>query len=853
METQTRLVIIGAGIVGAAAAYHLAQLGWRDILVLDKGDTLNNDGSTSHAPGGVVALSHSKLMTDFAQYGANLYSQITPFTPQLDQTMYPYGPNRNTYNVVGGLDVAIGEEKWLDLVRLAGKAKSFGVEAYLLSPKETAEKLPLLDANTIRGSIYVPSSALAGGAYLANALLRDAAKDGAVQVIGETAVTDIDVHNGHVIGVRTANPAMPYLACEAVLLCTNIWGPILGEKLGIPVPLMPCEHQYAFTEPLPELAQYDPAKQQDEVLWPTARIQDIVAYFRQHWNCYGIGNYWHKSRLVAPKKLGESAINPFTPDDLTQCWERAQQIFPAFQGKAITRAFNGIFAFPVDGYPLLGEAQQVKGLWTALGSWLTHAGGVGKAIAEWMTHGESEWDLRQVHLQRFHAFQSTPTYLWQISDKNYREVWDPGHPRQPLSEPRNVRLSPFASRLDKLGASYTTFAGLELANWHEANAHLVEQYATQLPSRAGYAAAYWSPIQGAEHLATRENVALFDLTGLSIIEVKGLGLNSEEESATPNPVTAFLNYLCSSQMDKPVGSVIYTCWLSHSGGIRRDLAVARLARDRYWLFVGEGTRMMDLAWVQQIAAEFAKNYDNGQRTFAITDLSDSYTALGLWGPNARQLLAEATACDLSNEAFPYFTCKWIDVGYARVLALRVSYAGELGWELHIPNDAALPVWDTLWQAGEEFDLIAAGQGAFDSLRLEKGYRLWGTDIYTEYTPYQAGLGWTVHLKKEEFVGRVASVANCKKPLKKTLCCIVATEPSAMAFGYEPIFLGEECISYVTSANYGYSIGKFIVYAYLPIEHSEIGTAVEIEYLGQRWQGEVSTEPLWDAKMDRLKA
>ncbi|HRW04219.1 MAG TPA: FAD-dependent oxidoreductase [Caldilineaceae bacterium] len=848
---KTRLVIIGAGIVGAAAAYHLAQLGWRDILVLDKGNILNNDGSTSHAPGGVVALSHSKLMTQFAQYGAQLYSAIAPFTPQLDQPMSPYGANRNTYNVVGGLDVAIGAEKWLDLVRLEGKAKAFGVEAYLLSPQETHEQLPLLDPKAIRGSIYVPSSALAGGAYLANALLRDAAKNGAVQVMGDTPVTDIEVQNGRVVAVQTANPDLSRIACEAVLLCTNIWGPILGEKLGVPIPLMPCEHQYAFTEPLPALARFNPANQQDEVIWPTARIQDIVAYFRQHWNCYGIGNYWHKSRLVAPQALGRTAMNPFTPDDLTQCWEQAQRIFPAFQGKSITQAFNGIFAFPVDGYPLLGEVQGIRGLWTALGSWLTHAGGVGKAIAEWMTHGESEWDLRQVHLHRFHDFQNTPAYLQQISDKNYREVWDPGHPRQPLSEPRNVRLSPFSPRLDALGAVYTTFAGLELANWHESNAELVGQYADQIPAREGFAAAYWSPIQGAEHLATRNNVALFDLTGLSIIEINGSAIPNGSAPQVAQRVVDFLNYLCTNQMDKPVGSVIYTCWLSHSGGIRRDLAVARLETDRYWLFVGEGTRMMDLAWVRQIAAEYGDQH-GGESGLTIIDRSDSYTALGLWGPNARKVLTKVTHSNVENDAFPYFRSRWIDVGYARVLALRVSYAGELGWELHIPTDAALPVWDAIWNAGEEYDLIAAGQGAFDSLRLEKGYRLWGTDIYTEYTPYQAGMGWTVRYNKGDFVGRAACEANRQKPLKKQLICLTATAPDAMAFGYEPVFHNDTCIGHITSANYGYSVGRLIAYAYLPVAQSAPGTPLAVEYLGTRWPAVVSNEPLWDPTMARLK-
>jgi len=830
---KVRLIIVGAGIVGASAAYHLAQLGWRDVLVLDKGDLANNDGSTSHAPGGVVALSHSKLMTQLAQYGTKLYAGLEPYTPDLARPMGPYGPNRNTYHAVGGLDVALGAEKWLELTRLEGKGKAFGVEAYLLSPQETQAKLPLINEKAIRGSIFVPSSGLASGAYLASALMRDAGRNGAVQFVGDTAVTEIEVQDGRVVAVQTENPAMPRIACEAVLLCTNVWGPILGDKLGVAVPLMPCEHQYAFTEPLAELAQFDPNKRADEVIYPTARIQDIVTYFRQHWNSYGIGNYWHKPLLVSPYQLGKTAMKPFTPEDLTQSWERAQEIFPAFQGKQITRAFNGIFAFPVDGYPIMGEAHRIKGLWTALGSWLTHAGGVGKSIAEWMTHGETEWDMRQAHLHRFHDFQNTPSYLLDVSGKNYREVWDPGHPRQPLTEPRNVRVSAFAPCLDALQTVYTTFAGLELPNWSEANARLLEKYDDRIPARSGFAAEYWSRIQGAEHLETRENVALFDLTGLSIIEVKGKG------------AVAFINYLCSNQMDKPVGSIVYTCWLTPKGGIRRDLAVARLADDQFWMFVGEGTRPQDLVWVQDLAP--------ADGSVIITDLSDHYSALGLWGPNARQVLARATHTDVSNAAFPYFSCQWIDIGYARVLALRVSYVGELGWEFHMPNDVALPVWDTLWAAGQDFEIAAAGMGAFDSLRLEKGYRLWGGDIYTEYNPYQAGMGWTVRLNKGDFVGRDACRALKAQPLKKKLVCLVSTDPKAMAFGYEPIFSNGEAVGHVTSANYGYSIGQFMVYGYLPIDYAMPGTVLEVEYLGDRWSATVSEEPLWDAKMVRLKA
>jgi glycine cleavage system aminomethyltransferase T/glycine/D-amino acid oxidase-like deaminating enzyme len=821
---KARLVIVGAGIVGASAAWHFVQAGWQDVVVVDKGDLLENDGSTSHAPGGVVALSHSKLMTQLAQYGTELYRRVTPY------------PNyRRTYNAVGGLDVALGEEKWLDLVRLEGKAKSFGVNAYLLSPQETKAKMPLLDDARIKGSIFVENSALVGGSNLANALMRDAQASGRLRAFAHTPVTDIEVKHGRVVAVLTANPDLPRIECEAVLLCTNIWGPILGDKLGIPMPLMPCEHQYIYLDPLPELARFDRTNPADEVVYPTVRVQDITTYFRQHWDTFGIGNYWHKPLLVSPYHLGKTAVNPFTPEDFSQSWQKAQEIFPAFEGRTITRAFNGIFAFPVDGYPIMGEST-IKGLWTAVGSWLTHAGGVGKCMAEWMTHGETEWDMRQVHVQRFHGFQNTPKYVLSVSGKNYREVWEPGHPRQPLSEPRNVRLSPFASRHDALKTVYTTFAGLEVPNWAEENARLLEQYEDRIPSRSGFAGQYWSRIQGAEHLATRQNVALFDLTGLSILEVSG------------RCAVQFVNYLCSNQMDKPVGQVVYTCWLTPQGGIRRDLAVARLAQDKFWMFVGEGARPQDLAWVRYIAE--LGGFNDG--SVSIADVSDSMTALGLWGPNARKVLQKVTSVDVSDAAFPYFSGRWIDIGFAAVYAMRISYAGELGWELHFPFDQALHVWDALWQAGTEFAMVSAGMGAFDSLRLEKGYRLWGGDIYTEYNPYQAGMAWTVRLNKGDFVGREACLKLKEKPLKKKLACLVSTDPQAMAFGYEPIFNNGACVGHVTSANYGYSVGKFIAYGYLPVELATPGAQLEVEYLGQRWSASVSDEPLWDAKMERLK-
>ncbi len=822
MGPRARVVIIGSGIVGCSAAYHLTKFGWRDILVIDKGELFENDGSTSHAPGGLVPLSHSKLLTQMGLY-----------TSDLVEGLAPYSSEQNTYNPVGQLEVAISQARWRDLTRLHGESKGFGCESHLLSVEESREKLPFLNPEAFVGGLFIPKGKIVKGAHVSGALARDAEATGGARFVGHTAMTDIEIENGRVVAVHTSNPDLARIECEHVLLCANIWAPALSAKFGIDLPLMAFEHQYVTTRPLETLSRFDRENKDHEVVYPTMRELDSTMYYRQHWDAYGIGSYYHRPHMVRPRDVGKTAIHPFTPEDFFgRPWEQAQRLLPMLQGAELATSFNGMFAFSVDGYPIIGEGP-VKGFWAAVASWITHAGGVGKSVAEWMVYGETEWDMRQASIHRFHPFQTTDAYQTVVTQKNYREVYDIAHPRQPLSEPRNVRLSPFAPRLDALQPVYTTFAGLELPNWLEANSRLLEKYEEQIPSRSGWAAAYWSPIQGAEHLETRNNVALYDLTGLSIIEAKGPG------------AVEFVDYLCSNKMDVAVGRVVYTTWLTPAGGVKRDLAAARVGQERYWLFVGEGTLPQDLAWVTSLAPT--------DGTVTITDFSNAYTALGLWGPNARKVLEKVTDADVSNAAFPYFTAQWITIGLAPVLAMRISYAGELGWELHFPMDMALPVWDALWAAGREFDLIAAGMGAFDSLRLEKGYPLWGGDVYTEYTPYEANLGWTIKLDKpREFVGKEACRMLTTKPLKKKLCCM-CFKNGGMALGYEPLFVEGECVGHVTSANYGYSVGKFILYGYLPAVHSEPGTEVEVEYFGERYAAVVAADPLFDPGMARLKA
>ena len=822
MTKQAKVVIIGSGIVGCSAAYHLTKFGWKDVLVIDKGELYENDGSTSHAPGGVVPLSHSKIMSQLGMYTSNLIASLAP-----------YSEKQNTFNPVGQLEVAISESRLKDLLRLHGSAKALGGESHMLTAKESVEKLPLLNEKAIVGSLFVPSGMIIKGSHVTAALARDAMATGGAEFVSHTAMTDIEVKNGAVTAVLTNNPNMPRIDCENVLLCANIWAPALSEKFGVHLPLMAFEHQYLISKPLAKLSQFDRSNKDHEITYPTMRELDSVMYYRQHWDAYGVGSYWHKPHMVRPQDVKKNAIHPFTPEDFFgEPWAQSKNLMPHLEGAEFETQFNGMFAFSVDGMPIIGEAK-IKGFWTAVASWITHAGGVGKSVAEWMVYGDTEWDMRQAHLHRFHQFQTTEAFTTIITKKNYREVYDIIHPKKAISEPRNVRLSPFHSRIEQMKAEFTAFAGLELPNWIEENGRLLEKYEEQIPERTGWAGEHWSPIMGAEHLETRNNVALFDLTGLSIIKVAGEG------------AVDFVNYLCSNEMDVPVGRVVYTTWLTPKGGVRRDLAVSRLSQTMFWMFVGEGTLPMDMDWVERHAP------NDGSVTIA--DISNAYTAVGLWGPNARKVLEKVTDDDVSNSAFPYFTAKWITVGLTPVYALRISYAGELGWELHFPMDMALPVWDILWEAGREFNMPVAGMGAFDSLRLEKGYRLWGGDVYTEYNPYESGLGWTVRLKKTaDFIGKDACLDLKKKPLKKKLCCMTF-DNAGMSLGYESIFANGDCIGHVTTSNYGYSVGKFIMYGYLPIAYAVEGTAVEIEYFGEKFPATVVTEPLYDAKMDRLKA
>jgi glycine cleavage system aminomethyltransferase T/glycine/D-amino acid oxidase-like deaminating enzyme len=825
MDTRARVVIVGGGIVGAAVAYHLTVIhGWRDVVLIDKGPLPYNDGSTSHAPGGVVAVGHNKLLTDMAHYSSDLYATLDPIDDE-----------HLVYQRLGGIELARTDPRLADLVRLHGECSGWGYSTRILSPAETVEMIPFLDPSAFVGSLFADASAIVRGYHVVGDLLAKAATGGAMTWYPGTPFVGIEIVDGAVSAVVTGNPEVGTIECESVVMAANIWSPALTEQFGLRIPLMAFEHQYAITPPLPEWEHLATGALADEASYPLLRDVDTAMYYRKHWDRLGIGSYAHAPRPVRSADVGKTAMRDFTPGDFADPWKTALELVPVLRDKepVFEKAYNGMFAFSVDGMPIIGESAHIRGLWSANAAWITHAGGVAKSVAEWMVDGDTEWDMRSCHLYRFPEHALTEAYVGAVTRKNYREIYDIVHPKQPITEPRNVRLTAFHARHVEARAVFTAFAGLELPNWYESNSALVDvaDNRDRIPRRSGWGAAYWSPIQGAEHLAMRQAAGMMDLTGLSIIEVDGPG------------AVALVDRLCTNRVDGPVGRVAYTCWLTERGGVKRDLTVANMGADRYWMFVGEGTLPMDLAWVRGLSGA----------DVSVRDISGAYSAVGLWGPGARDILAGVTNADLSDAAFPYFTGRWIDVGMARCYAMRISYVGELGWEIHIPVDSSLEVWDALNDAGEGRGLVLCGLGAMDSLRLEKGYRLWGVDVHTEYDPYEAGLGWTVKLGKGDFIGRDAAAAAHGRPAQKVLSCLTLTDPRATLMGYEPVLDGERVVGHVTSSNFGYSVGLQIAYAYLPPSLAVQGKGLAIEYFGERYDATVAHDPLWDPDMSRMRS
>ncbi|MFJ8961577.1 FAD-dependent oxidoreductase [Lentzea sp. NPDC102401] len=814
--TQPRVVLIGAGIVGCALADELTARGWTDVTVLEQGPLFATGGSSSHAPGLVFQTTGCKTMTSFAKYTVEKYTALT-----MD--------DRWCFQQLGGLEVATTPERWTDVKRRHGWATSWGVESYLRDPEECARLHPLLDPSKILGGFHIPSDGIAKPLRAAEAQARRAMERGA-KFLAHHKVTGIERNGRRVKAVVTEHDTF---AADIVVSCVGMWGPRIGRMVDLDIPLVPMAHQYAKTAPLPVLKGVN--TELSEMSKPLLRHQDADLYFREHVDRIGIGAYGHRPMPISVDDILDFDVAPtmpseiaFTPEDFETSWDAAVDLLPALGDSKVEEGVNGLFSFTPDGNPLLGEHPGLQGFWVAEAVWITHSAGVAKAMAEWLVDGQPGIDLHGCDLNRFEDVQRSPGYVHERSCRAFVEVYDVLHPLQPAERPRPLRTSPFYERQKELGAVFLEASGWERPHWYEANASLPE--VAEIPERNEWASRFWSPIAGAEALVARKRVAMFDMTALKRLEVSG-----------PEAL-AFLQTMTTNQLDRKPGAVVYTLLLNEDGGVRSDLTIARLGQNRFQ--VG-ANGPLDLDWLRR------RLPPNGG--VHIADITPGTCCIGLWGPLARKLLQPLTRTDFSHEAMGYFKAQEAFIGEVPVTAMRLSYVGELGWELYTTADMGRRLWDTLWEAGQQHGVIAAGRSAFTSMRLEKGYRSWGTDVTTEHDPFEAGLGFAVRMNKGYFHGRRALEDRSEETAVRKLTCLIIDDDYQVVMGSEPVFAGGVPVGYVTSAARGYSIGKNIAYAWLPAEVAVEGTPVEIEYFGELVPAVVAAEPLFDPEMKRIRS
>ncbi|MDI3385081.1 FAD-dependent oxidoreductase [Streptomyces sp. B-S-A8] len=816
-----RVVIIGAGVVGAALADELSVRGWTEVTVVDQGPLPATGGSTSHAPGLVFQTNASKALTEMARYTVEKFSAL-----QVD--------GRPCFLPVGGLEVATTPERLAELQRRHGWVTSWGVEARLVGPEECVRLHPLVNAERVLGGLLIPTDGLAKAVNAVEAQLK-AAEECGVRLLGGHEVLDVLTEEGDGDGgdggerVTAVVTDQGEIAADIVVCCAGIWGPKVARMVGMNLPLTPLAHQLAWTGPVPELAG-----QAEEAVRPILRHQDADLYYRDHHDRLGIGYYGHRAMPVAADDIASvteaeemPSVLRFTPDDFAEAWTETQSLLPATREAKVEEGINGLFSFTTDGMPLLGESPEVKGFWVAEAVWVTHSAGVGRAVAEWLIDGHcSTFDLHECDVNRFEQHQLAPEYVLARDCRNFDEVYDILHPLQPPGAPRPLRTSPFHARQQELGATFLEAAGWERPQWYAANEHLVT--GRDIPVPGDWAARFWSPVVGAEAQATRENVAMYDMTALKRLEVTGRGS------------AAFLQRLVTGNIDKSVGSVTYTLLLDVDGGIRSDVTVARLGKHRFQ--VGANGNL-DLDWLTRHLPADSR--------VQVRDITAGTCCIGLWGPKAREVLQPLTDADFSNAGLKFFRAKEAYIGSVPVTAMRLSYVGELGWELYTTADQGLKLWDTLWEAGQEHGIIAAGRGAFNSLRLEKGYRSFGTDMTYEHDPYEAGVAFAVKKDKDDFIGK-GTLERRAGNVTRRLTCLTIDDPDDVVMGKEPVLDGDRPVGYVTGAAYGYTIGKGIAYAWLPAELAVPGRQLTISYFDRRVAAVVAEEPLFDPKMQRLR-
>lgn len=848
---QADVVIIGlGGIVGASVAHHLIEHGWRNIVGLDKSAIPSDISSTSHASDFCYMTSHDKMSCYTTVYSRQFYESL------------------DHYSRVGGIEVArVGDdERMAELERKVGSGKAFGTNVSLIGPAEAKKRFPLLEASLIQGALWDPDAGLVvpRSQRVAGELVEQARASGHLTAFANTPALSIDVQNGRVCGVETRRG---YISTSQVVLSAGIWGPLIADMAGVQLPLMPFEHPLMFFGPYDQFAGTG-----KDIGYPLFRDQGNSSYMRDtgdpntseggklEWGYYEPS----KPRLVHAKDIAEpeqASMSPSMRDlDIEQVmagYERAAEIMPILGelGWDEQNSFNGLMSISVDGASLLGEAPETRGLWLGEAVWVKDGPGMGKVLADWMTLGKPEIDPSGIDIARFYDVQKTPHYVYGRGYENAQKIYNPAvHPREPYANGRNLRRSPFWPREVELGGYFMEAAGWERAHGYAANEHLLETYGDRVPERHNeWDARHFWRVSNAEHLKLSDDVGMVNLSHFAIFDVSGP--DAED----------LLEYLSVAKVGgkTPIGKGVYTHFLDADGGVHSDLTIIRLADNAYRVVCGGDTGARDRVWMQRMAE------DRGA-AIHIEDRTDAIATLGLWGPNARKVLQGlADEPDgLSEENFAFATAREIRVRGMPVWAFRISYVGELGWELYMPFSYGLAIWDLLFEAG----VTPVGIETYaSSRRLEKSLRLQNVDLLTEYNLYEAGLA-RPKVKPAEFHGKGAYLAQREHERQPAYLCTMTMRDNVDKNGVARYPVGSWPLldpdtgdvpvdergrrAYASSIAFGPSVGKNIALGYLPPDYAQVGRELLLEYFGERYRvvvEAVGCVGLYDPDNARLKS
>jgi glycine cleavage system aminomethyltransferase T/glycine/D-amino acid oxidase-like deaminating enzyme len=842
VPARARVVVIGAGIVGNSLVHHLARLGWRDIVQLDMGPLPNPGGSTGHASNFIFPVDHSREITDLTLDSVRQYQEMGVFTQS------------------GGFEVARTEARMEEFRRRMSSARAWGIESELVSPAFVKEKVPFIDEEQILGAFWTPSVGVVDSLRAGTIMRENALALGALTVVPNVEVTGLDTEEdgrGR-RAIRRVRTTAGDIETEAIVIACGVWSPKIGDMAGVSIPLTPAVHQMISVGPCPQLAGGA-----GEINFPIVRDMDTFCYERQHGADMEVGSYAHRAILHEPEdiptleqaKLSPTEM-PFTSEDFDPQLEQAYELMPELlgaEGAEVRYAINGLLSLTCDGSPILGESL-VKGIWTAAAVWIKEGPGVGRAVAEWMTDGHSEIDVSHCDVARFHPHQMRREHTRLRTTESFIKTYGIVHPSEQYESDRDRRLSPMHDSQQKLGAMFFETAGWERPHWYDSNAGLLEVYGDAvMPREHEWDARWWSPIINAEHLRMREAAGVVDLSAFAVFDITGPG------------ATDTVQRTCVAQCDVAVGKVIYTPVLDAKGGFKSDLTVMRLGEDAFRVVTGGAHGMVDRkTFSDQLPADGAT---------VLTDRTDEVSTIGLWGPRARDILAGLTDADVSDEGFGFLTCRDITVRCGSqdltVTASRISYVGELGWELYVPMGSAAALWDALLEAGAAYGAVPVGIGVYGTTgRLEKGYRAYGFELDGERSIVEAGMQ-RPKVKAADFVGRDAYLAQREQPPAAVLCTLTVDDHTS-ASGIKRYMLGGEPIltrdggtltdghghhPYVTSAGSAPSLGKHVLMAYLPPEEATVGNQLAVSYMEELYPvtvGSADATALLDPGNERIR-